>query len=86
MARLDSDLLPVLVAACDGQLDQVSLRWKPEASLTVVMAANGYPGAYKKGTVIRGLEKVKTAKVRGGWLGWVGGGRGAVGGGWRSGA
>lgn len=63
MARLDSDLLPVLVAACDGRLDQVSLRWRPEASLTVVMAAKGYPGAYKKGTVIRGLEKVKTAKV-----------------------
>jgi phosphoribosylamine--glycine ligase len=42
---------------------QVSLKWKPESSLTVVMAAKGYPGEYKKGTVIRGLDKVKTAKV-----------------------
>jgi hypothetical protein len=54
---------------------QVSLQWKPEAALTVVMAANGYPGSYQKGSVIRGLDDVKTAKVRKGG----GAGRGGFG-------
>lgn len=63
MARLDSDLLPALLAACDGRLGEAELRWKDEAALTVVMAAKGYPGPYKKGTPIRGLDRVKTAKV-----------------------
>jgi phosphoribosylamine-glycine ligase len=58
----------------------VSLRWKPEAALTVVMAARGYPGPYKKGTPIRGLERVKTAKARakGGGVASVGAARGSV--------
>ena len=54
--RLKSDLLPALVAACDGQLAHLDLRWFDAAALTVVMAANGYPGAYQKNSVIRGLD------------------------------
>jgi phosphoribosylamine--glycine ligase len=49
MLRLMSDLLPALLAARDGQLKNFDLRWYPHAALTVVMAANGYPGAYDKG-------------------------------------
>ena len=56
MLRLQSDLLAALVAACDGELDRFSLRWSDEAALVVVMAAKGYPGPYKKGSVIEGLE------------------------------
>jgi len=56
MARLKSDLLPILLAAAEGRLDQVSPEWKDEAALVVVMAAAGYPGPYQKNTVIRGLE------------------------------
>ncbi|MEQ9815761.1 MAG: phosphoribosylamine--glycine ligase [Azospirillaceae bacterium] len=56
MARLDCDIVPVLQAAAEGRLDQIRIAWKPGAALTVVMAANGYPGAYEKGSVIRGLE------------------------------
>jgi phosphoribosylamine--glycine ligase len=63
MARLESDLLEALLKACDGRLGEVQLSWAQQVALTVVMAAAGYPGAYKKGTVIRGLEGVKTAKV-----------------------
>lgn len=63
MLRLESDLLEVLLAACDGTLAQVQLRWSPHAALTVVMAAKGYPGSYKKGSIIRGLDRVSTAKV-----------------------
>jgi phosphoribosylamine--glycine ligase len=54
--RLKSDLLPALIASCDGQLGHLDLRWYDDAALTVVMAANGYPGAYDKGSEIRGLD------------------------------
>ena len=55
MARLHSDLLPLLLAAADGVLDHVDVRWRDDAALCVVMAANGYPGAYDKGSVIGNL-------------------------------
>src|SRR5262249_57826439 len=41
---------------CDGMLKNFDLRWYPDAALTVVMAAKGYPGATAKGSVIDGLE------------------------------
>ncbi|KAK9830322.1 hypothetical protein WJX72_011001 [[Myrmecia] bisecta] len=63
MTRLESDLLEVLLAACDGNLEQVKLSWSQQTALTVVLAAKGYPGAYKQGSVIGGLERVKNAKV-----------------------
>ena len=56
MARLMSDLLPALIAARDGVLDMFDLRWHEEAALCVVMASEGYPGAYDRGSEIRGLE------------------------------
>ncbi|MBB5688032.1 phosphoribosylamine--glycine ligase [Roseomonas alkaliterrae] len=57
MVRLRSDLLPALLAACDGELAAFDLRWEPVHSLVVVMAARGYPGPYAKGTEIRGIER-----------------------------
>ena len=48
MMRLKSDLLPALLATADGVLDDFDLRWHDDAALTVVMAANGYPGALRK--------------------------------------
>ncbi len=56
MMRLEGDLLELLVASVEGTLDRATATWKDEVALTVVMAANGYPGAYEKGTEIRGLE------------------------------
>ncbi len=56
MLRLMSDFVPALMAARDGQLKNFDLRWYPDAALTVVMAAKGYPGEYKKGTPIEGLD------------------------------
>src|SRR5215204_2827642 len=56
MLRLMSDLVPALLACSDGMLKNFDLRWYPEAALTVVMAAKGYPGSYAKGSVIEGLE------------------------------
>ena len=56
MMRLNSDLLEVLCATVGGILPKIKLDWKPEAALSVVMAANGYPGAYAKGSMIHGLD------------------------------
>lgn len=56
MMRLKSDLLPALMACTDGVLESFDLRWYEEAAMVVVMAAAGYPGAYEKGSEIRGLE------------------------------
>jgi phosphoribosylamine---glycine ligase len=57
MLRMMSDLVPAMLAACDGQLRNFDLRWFPEAAVTVVLAARGYPGDYKKGSVIGGLDE-----------------------------
>jgi phosphoribosylamine---glycine ligase len=56
MLRLMSDLVPALLASCDGMLKNFDLRWYPDAALTVVMAAKGYPGNYSKGSSIEGLD------------------------------
>ncbi|MEH2475349.1 phosphoribosylamine--glycine ligase [Nitrobacteraceae bacterium AZCC 2161] len=63
MIRLMSDLLPALMASCDGQLKNFDLRWFDDPALTVVMAAKGYPGDYEKGTRIAGLDRA--AKIEG---------------------
>jgi phosphoribosylamine--glycine ligase len=55
LPRLRSDLLPALLAACDGELPHVSLMWRDVAAVTVVIAAHGYPGAYETGTPVGGL-------------------------------
>jgi len=57
MLRLMSDLVPALLASRDGVLKSLDLRWFPQAALTVVMAAKGYPGPYAKGSVIEGLDE-----------------------------
>jgi phosphoribosylamine--glycine ligase len=57
MLRLNSDLLPALLATAEGQLDGVALEWSDDPALCVVMAAKGYPGAYAKGTEIKGLTE-----------------------------
>jgi phosphoribosylamine--glycine ligase len=56
MMRLMSDLLPALIAARDGVLGSVDLRWHAEHALCVVMAAKGYPDEPERGSEIGGLE------------------------------
>ena len=56
MMRLMSDLLPALIAARDGVLKSVDLRWHAEHALCVVMAASGYPDEPERGSEIRGLD------------------------------
>ncbi|HEX2137022.1 MAG TPA: phosphoribosylamine--glycine ligase [Microvirga sp.] len=59
LPRLHTDLAAAMLAACDGVLDNFSLRWSDEVALTVVMAARGYPAAVERGTEIRGLAEAE---------------------------
>ena len=62
MLRLESDLLELLLAASEGKLSEASApRWSDDASMTVVLAAEGYPGDYKKNTEIRGIKRAEAA-------------------------
>ncbi len=62
MMRLKSDLLEVLVACAEGRLEGMTLDWHEKAALTVVMATEGYPGPYDKGSEIKGLDKAGKLK------------------------
>ncbi|WP_421913964.1 phosphoribosylamine--glycine ligase [Mesorhizobium sp.] len=64
MMRLKDDMLVLLNASVDGQLAHMSLRWRDEAALTVVLAARGYPAAPEKGSVIRGVEAATSDGVQ----------------------
>ena len=56
LMRLKSDLFDALEAVVDGRLDEVELLWDSRPSVTVVMASEGYPGAYERAKTINGLE------------------------------
>lgn len=57
MMRLGAQALDLMLACSDGRLDQVAVNWADDHTMTVVMAAQGYPGDYAKGSEIRGLER-----------------------------
>jgi len=57
MMRLQSDLLPALLACAEGNLAGITLNWSQHAAVTIVMAAKGYPGDYAKGEPIGGLAQ-----------------------------
>ena len=56
LKRLDSDILDIFDGMADGSLEGVEPRWSQDAALCLVLASAGYPGAYSKGSVIRGIE------------------------------
>jgi len=57
LMRLKSDLLEVMLAVCDGTLDEITLEWDKRPAVCVVMASGGYPDDYEKGKKITGLEE-----------------------------
>lgn len=59
MMRLAGDLLPVLVACREGTLADTRIGWKPEPAVCIVLAAQGYPGSYTKGSVIAGIDRAE---------------------------
>jgi len=56
MLRLGAQAMDLMHAAAEGRLGEAQVNWADDHALTVVMAANGYPGAYEKGSVINGLD------------------------------
>ena len=58
MLRLGAQALDLMLACAEGRLDKAQVNWADDHALTVVMAANGYPGPYAKGSQIRGLEEL----------------------------
>ena len=56
LMRLKSDLAEICLAALDGSLESISAEWDSRHSIGVVMASQGYPGAYKTGVSISGIE------------------------------
>ncbi|PIE08092.1 MAG: phosphoribosylamine--glycine ligase, partial [Rhodobacterales bacterium] len=56
MMRLGAQALDLLLACAEGRLDQAQVNWADDHAITVVMAAKGYPGAYEKGSEIKGLD------------------------------
>jgi phosphoribosylamine---glycine ligase len=84
MMRLKSDILPLLEAATEGNLDEIKPEWYEDCAVCVVLCAKGYPGSYEKGQEIRGLDTLKnwqdgfvfhagTTREQGRWL--ISGGR-----------
>jgi len=59
LPRLESDLVPALLACVEGRLEDADLAWDQRAAVCVVMASEGYPGSYETGREIHGLESVE---------------------------
>ncbi len=65
LMRLKTDLVDVLMATAMGKLGEIDIEWDPRPAVCVVMASAGYPGSYKKGVPIRGLDDAaKLADVK----------------------
>jgi len=64
MLRLQSDLVELVEAALDGRLNKTEAKWDSRPALGVVMAAGGYPGAYKKDNAISGLPATDASDAK----------------------
>jgi len=62
LPRLETDIIDIFMSISEQRLSKVNVKWKDEASLCVILASHGYPGTYKKGIPISGLEMVKRLK------------------------
>ncbi|MBI2898606.1 MAG: phosphoribosylamine--glycine ligase, partial [Planctomycetes bacterium] len=63
MVRWKSDIVPALLAAIDGKLEDTTIEWDPRSAVCVVLASGGYPGHYETGTEISGVDAVPDAAV-----------------------
>lgn len=63
LPRMKTDLLEVMLACADGNLEKTEITWSDEYCGCVVLASGGYPGKYEKGKIIQGLDDVKDAQI-----------------------
>lgn len=66
LPRMENDLVDVIEACIDGELDNVELKWSKKEAVGVVMASGGYPGSYEKGQSIEGLDQTDALIFHGG--------------------
>ena len=59
LPRLRSDFLSAVMTQLEGGLGHFDLRWSEDHAVTIVMANEGYPGSYEKGSLIKGLDKAE---------------------------
>jgi phosphoribosylamine--glycine ligase len=59
LMRMKSDIVPIFNAVVDGDLNGYEIEWRPESSVCVVIASKGYPGDYKTGIELQGLEALE---------------------------
>ena len=64
MMRLGAQALDLMHAAAEGRLADAKVNWADDHAMTVVMAANGYPGSYAKGSIIGGLDNAPADRKR----------------------
>src|SRR5690606_34191521 len=64
MLRLGAQALDLILACAEGRLSDMTVNWADDHALTVVLAANGYPGTYEKGSAIRGLDTLPQDSFR----------------------
>jgi len=62
LPRLETDIIDIFMAISEQRLSKVNVKWSDKASLGVILASEGYPGKYRKGLSIKGLEMVKGLK------------------------
>lgn len=62
MRLLETDLLEIINACVDQNLDKVKIKWKKEFACTIMLTSGGYPGSYEKGKIIKGIEEAELDK------------------------
>ena len=60
LPKLKTDFLKILIACCDGKLNEISIDWLNKKSLCIVLCSKGYPDTYKKNIEINNIKKIKT--------------------------
>lgn len=64
MMRLKTDIIEIIEAILEGKLDQINIEWYEQAAVCVVIAAGGYPGKYRKGDIISGIDDAEATGAK----------------------
>ena len=62
LPKLDSSLLEIFLACCEGKLDKCIIKWHDKKSVCIVICSKGYPNTFKKNLLIKNIEKIKLTK------------------------
>ncbi len=60
--RLKTDLLKIFQSSVLNKLNKIKIKWERKKCMTIVLCSKGYPGKYKKGKIIKNINKLKNEK------------------------